>query len=46
MCLPPMLPCPLQADTPLWKLLLQEALDCGVDAIIDCGALLAGVNLR
>ena len=36
----------VQAATPVWQLLIQSALDRGVDAIIDCGALLAGVQLR
>jgi hypothetical protein len=44
----PRLPLPvcLQAATPVWQLLLQQALVHGVDAVIDAGALLAGVNLR
>lgn len=38
--------CPfLQASTP-WEALLLQALERGVDAIIDCGAMLAGVDLR
>jgi hypothetical protein len=35
----------LQVDTPVWQL-LEQALEHDVDAVIDAGALLAGVDLR
>lgn len=45
---------PVQANIQVWQALLEQALKYpvngkplrGVDAIIDCGALLAGVDLR
>lgn len=40
------LPAYSQTTTPVWQLLLQQALEHGVDAVIDAGALLAGVDLR
>jgi hypothetical protein len=39
-------PCRPQVSTPVWQELLSQALARDVDAIIDCGALLAGVPLR
>lgn len=32
--------------TPVWEALLRFAVQQGVDAVIDCGALLAGVSNR
>jgi hypothetical protein len=37
---------PAQAGKPLWQLLLDSALEQGLDALLDCGALLAGVGNR
>ncbi len=36
----------LQGGTPLWQSLLALALAKGYDALLDCGALLAGVSNR
>ncbi len=35
-----------QAGKPLWEVLLDRALEQGLDALLDCGALLAGVGNR
>ena len=37
---------PSSPPKPLWQSLLDFAADQGVDALIDCGALLAGVKIR
>ena len=37
---------PAQAGKPLWQVLLDSALGQGLDALLDCGALLAGVGNR
>jgi hypothetical protein len=36
----------LQGPKPLWQALLDMALAQGYDALLDCGALLAGVSNR
>ena len=36
----------MQDNEPVWKALLQFAVDEAVDALLDCGALLAGASNR
>jgi hypothetical protein len=37
---------PMQAEEPVWEALLRFAVQEQVDAVIDCGALLAGTKYR